>query len=190
MVIEGGKVSARVLAGMDWCVGQDVKVLSMSLGLRGYDPQFQTVMRILAQRGILAVIAIGNEGPQTSRSPGNYVEALSVGALDDKDSVWLDSSSQSLLKPPPPRVVPDVVAPGVGIWSCAVGGGYRQSTGTSMAAPHVAGLAALLWEHKPEATASRIREAIDKSCTRPPSVAQKRGNRGIPDAFKALKLLA
>ena len=189
MVIEGGKVAARVLAGMDWCVGQDIKILSMSLGLRGFDPQFQTIMGLVAQRGILPIIAIGNEGPQTSRSPGNYPEALSVGATDVQDNIWPDSSSQTLLQPVPPRVVPDVIAPGAEIWSSQPGGGYRSASGTSMAAPHVAGLAALLWQKKPEATAAEIREAILNSCVRPAAVVSARGNRGIPDATLALAQL-
>ena len=58
-----------------------------------------------------------------------------------------------------------------------------------MAAPHVAGLAALLWEKKPEATADEIRKAIIQSCVRPTAIVSARGNNGIPDAPKASTLL-
>src|SRR5262249_21353312 len=85
IVIEGGNVIARLLAGMDWAVGLGVRVLSMALGLRGYHPDFLPVTRILRAKGIQPVFAVGNEGPGTSRSPGNYAEALSVGAGDDQD---------------------------------------------------------------------------------------------------------
>lgn len=58
-------------------------------------------------------------------------------------------------------------------------------SGTSMAAPHVSGLAALLMEHKPEATIAEIEKAILDSCQRPPGASTIRANRGIPDAVVA-----
>jgi subtilisin len=58
-----------------------------------------------------------------------------------------------------------------------------------MATPHVAGLAALLMEHKPEATADEVEEAIFRSCTRPAGASTVRVNRGVPDASKALEEL-
>jgi subtilisin len=85
IVIEGGNVLARILAGMDWIIGQGAKVLSMSLGLRGFQEDFLVVTQTIRDRGILPVFAVGNEGPGTSRSPGNYAEALSVGAMDAND---------------------------------------------------------------------------------------------------------
>ncbi|MCC6234164.1 MAG: S8 family serine peptidase, partial [Verrucomicrobiales bacterium] len=82
LVIEGGDVIARVLGGMDWAVGKGVRVLSMSLGIRGFWSDFESVTQTLRDRGVLPVFAVGNEGAGTSRSPGNYAEALSVGAMD------------------------------------------------------------------------------------------------------------
>ena len=94
MVIEGGNVIARVLSGMDWVIEQGARILSMSLGLRGFTPAFQTVVDALRRANVLPVIAVGNEGPNTSRSPGNYVNVLSVGAMDASDQVWDRSCSQ------------------------------------------------------------------------------------------------
>src|SRR5688572_999053 len=82
MVIEGGNIGRRVLAGLDCAVGLEVRVLTMSLGLRGYNPAFLTLTSVIRPRGVLPVFAVGHEGPGTSRSPGHYVEALSVGACD------------------------------------------------------------------------------------------------------------
>ena len=82
MVIEGGQVIDRILAGMDWVIGEGAQILSMSLGLRGFTPAFQTVVTALRNANVLPVIAVGNEGPNTSRSPGNYDTVLAVGAMD------------------------------------------------------------------------------------------------------------
>jgi len=188
MVIEGGNAIARVLAGMDWVIGQGCRILSMSLGFRGYTDDFLILTQTLRARGVLPVFAVGNEGPGTSRSPGNYAEALSIGASGSNDKVASFSSSREFARPADPRV-PDLVAPGVGTISAKPGGGYQQMDGTSMATPHIAGLAALLFQHKPAATIDQVEKAILDSCTLLPGESAQRQNRGIPDAVKALALL-
>jgi subtilisin family serine protease len=188
IVIEGGNVVARVLGGMDWAIGQGVRILSMSLGLRGWWEDFLPVTQILRARNILPVFAVGNEGPGTSRSPGNYSEALSVGAHDRKRRVADFSSSQNFTRSSD-SIVPDLVGPGVDIISARPGGGYQLMDGTSMATPHIAGLAALLMEARPTNTADEIEAAIFKSCRLVPGMTVDRGNRGIPDAIQALALL-
>jgi subtilisin family serine protease len=188
MVIEGGQVIDRILGGMDWVIGEGVRILSMSLGLRGYTPAFQAIVDALRRANVLPVIAVGNEYPNTSRSPGNYANVLSVGAMDASDKVADFSGSQRFNRVDDP-LVPDVVAPGVAILSCVPGGKYEEMDGSSMATPHVAGLAALLLQAKPKATATELEEAILRSCSRPAGMPQARGNRGVPDAAKAFGIL-
>jgi len=185
IVIEGGNAVARVLGGMDWAVGQGVRVLSMSLGFRGYIEDFFPITRILRERNILPVFAVGNEGPGTSRSPGNYAAALSVGAVDEEGAI-ADFSSSQRFKRKKDSIVPDLAAPGVGVISAKPGGGWQAMDGTSMATPHVAGVAALLFQARPDATADQVERAIFRSCTRGPGVPPERGNRGIPHAPRAL----
>jgi subtilisin family serine protease len=187
MVIEGGQVIDRILAGMDWVVGRQAKILSMSLGLRGFTPAFQALTDALRAAGVLPVFAVGNEGPVTSRSPGNYHNVLSVGALDTADEVADFSSSQKFNRPDDP-LVPDIVAPGVGTLSC-VPGGFATMSGTSMATPHVAGLAALMLQAMPSATHGDVEYAILKSCKRPKGMLKDRGNRGVPNGVKAVEKL-
>lgn len=188
VVIEGGDVVARVLAGMDWAVGKKVKVLSMSLGFRGWWDDFESLTDILRARGVLPVFAVGNEGPGTSRSPGNYWQALSVGAIDKQLAVADFSSSQRFRRRRDP-LVPDIVAPGVEIVSAKPGSGYQAMDGTSMATPHIAGVAALLWQAKPRATVNEVETAIFQSCRLAPTMPAERANRGLPDAAAAVKLL-
>ena len=190
IVIEGGDVIARVLGGMDWAVGKGVKVLSMSLGIRGYHEDFRTVTQILRARGVLPVFAVGNEGPGTSRSPGNYPEVLSVGAMDRNEVIADFSSSQQFARTDDP-LVPDLVGPGVDVISAKPGGGggYQSMDGTSMATPHIAGLAALLFQAKPTATPDQVEKAIFDSCQGGPGLPPARANRGFPNAPRALSKL-
>jgi subtilisin len=188
MVIEGGNAVARVLGGMDWAVGLGVNVISMSLGFRGWWEDFIPIVRILRRHQVLPVFAVGNEGPGTSRSPGNYPQPLSVGAMDKDRSVADFSSSQRFQRRRDP-LVPDLIGPGVGVTSAKPGGGWQDMDGTSMATPHIAGLAALLMSAKPKASVGRIERAIFESCTLDPSMPRDRANRGLPDGLKALALL-
>ena len=168
---------ARVLGGMNWAVGKGIRILSMSLGLRGFRDDFEVVTQILRDRNVLPVFAIGNEGAGSSRSPGNYPEALSVGAHDRQGLIADFSSSQRFGRSDDP-LVPDLVAPGVDIISARPGGGFQSMDGTSMATPHVAGLAALLLQAMPNATPDQIEEAIFASCERGPGLPEELANRG------------
>ena len=187
IVIEGGNVIARILGGMDWALSQNVRILNMSLGLRGFFDDFLAVTQILRGRNVLPIFAVGNEGPGTSRSPGNYLESLSVGAHDKNGAAAIFSSSQRFVRENDP-LVPDLVAPAVDVISAKPGGGFQLMSGTSMATPHVAGLAALLLEAKPNATADDIETAIFNSCSLA-GIPAERGNRGFPDAVRAFTAL-
>lgn len=188
IVIEGGDAVARVLAGMDWALGLGARVLNLSLGFRGWWPDFLALTRILRRKGMLPVFAVGNEEAGSSRSPGNYSEALSVGACDRRGRVPAFSSSQRFQRKRDP-IVPDIVAPGVDVISAKPGGGYQAMDGSSMATPHVAGLAALLFQAHPNASVTRVERAIFASCRRPSGMPAERGGRGIPDAQRALDAL-
>lgn len=184
MVIEGGEVIDRILGGMDWIVGEGARILSMSLGLRGYTAAFQVVIDALRAADVLPVVAVGNEYANTSRSPGNYANVLSVGASDRRDRVADFSGSQTFARDDDP-LVPDLVAPGVGVLSCVPGRAYAEMDGSSMATPHVAGLAALLMQADPSAGAGDIEQAILASCRRARTMPLNRANRGVPDAVAA-----
>ncbi len=186
MVIEGGSVTFRILAGLNWVVGMGVRVLNMSLGIPGVANDFLDLTRIVRERGILLIVAAGNDKQGTSRSPGNYSDVVSVGAMNEKDEVASFSSSDLVGQS---RMVPDLVAPGVNVISCTPGGKYLSMDGTSMATPHIAGLACLLFQAKPDATVDKVEEAIFASCQRPASMAPDRANRGIPNGEFALNYL-
>jgi len=189
IVIEGGNVIARLLGGMDWAVSQNVRVLSMSVGIPLSPPlaEFDPILRNLRARNIFPVVAIGNEGPGTSRAPANNTEPISVGAIDQNKVVADFSCSQQFNRTDNPTV-PDLVAPGVDILSASPDGGYQLKDGSSMATPHVAGLAALLFQAQPSATVDDVENAIFSSCVAD-GIPAERGNRGFPDAVRALAAL-
>jgi subtilisin len=184
----GGNPLLRVFSGMEWALEKRVKILNMSLGFTGYSPFFLDVTRRLRQQGVLPVFAIGNEGVGTSRSPGNYAEALSVGACDLSHQVPRFSSSMTFIRPDEPQQ-PNVVAPGKSVVSAKPGGGVSSLDGTSVAAPHVAGVAALLFEARPTASVAELEAAIQSSCTPLPNDSALRFGFGLVDAPAALQAL-
>jgi subtilisin len=186
MVIEGGDVLMRVLTGMEWCLEKKVRVLSMSLGIRGFTPFWLDITKRLRQNGTLPVFAIGNEGPGFSRSPGNYSESVSVGAIDSNDHIASFSSSIKFSRPIEPYQ-PDCVAPGVNVISAKPSGGVQAMDGTSMATPHIAGVAALLFGAYPMATIEQVEKAMLDTCYRLSGENKERYGYGLISPSKALK---
>ena len=130
--------------------------------------------RLLRVRGILTVAAIGNEGPGTSRSPGNYTDVLSVGVSTKNDEVAAYSSSQRMARRTNP-LVPSLVAPGEEVISCVPSGGYSAWSGGSPSCALVAGLAALLFQAKPDASAAEVERAIPRLLQAVPKHAPRAG---------------
>jgi subtilisin len=188
VVSEGGNAVARFLAGMEWALSQNVRVLNMSIGVRPFNDGFLTLLSSVRAAGILPVCAAGNFGAGDSTSPGNYDLVLSVGACDSNLNVIPESSSQVFTRPRDP-IVPDLVAPGFHVLSARPqGGGHQELSGTSQAAAHISGLAALLWQAKPAATVAEIESAIFNSCSLG-TMSNERANRGLPNGPRAYELL-
>lgn len=107
----------------------------------------------LRAAGILSVAAAGNSGPfcaTVSDPPAIHEEAFVAGATDSSNALALFSSRGPVLADGSGRLKPDVAAPGVNVRSSVRGGGYASFSGTSMASPHTAGAAALLWSARPQ----------------------------------------
>nr|WP_180686437.1 S8 family peptidase [Streptomyces gossypiisoli] len=165
-----------ILAGMEWAAEQGADVVNLSLGgmdTPEIDPLEAAVNRLSADKGILFAIAAGNSGPESIGSPGSAEAALTVGAVDDKDTLADFSSTGPRLGDG--AIKPDVTAPGVDTTAAAAKGsaiaqevgenpaGYLTISGTSMATPHVAGAAAILKQQHPDWTYAEIKGALTAS---------------------------
>lgn len=155
---DGSATFAGVLAAMEYATADDdVDVLQMSLGASGTFRGFIAPVRNARAAGSVVVAAAGNDGVNTSSSPANVYDSLAVGAVntDENRTVATFSSGEPIEAVeafgevpddwPERYVVPDVSAPGVAVVSAESGttDGYVRRQGTSMAAPHVSGVAAL-----------------------------------------------
>lgn len=165
MIPGGNGFTSDFIAAMEWAAGDPaVQIVNMSAGIFGFHPELLGATRDLVQVGILPVFAIGNEGRNTSRSPGNYDAPVSVGACDQAKQVASFSGGGSVVIDNLQYSLPDLVAPGVDVFSCVPGGQYRSLDGTSMATPVVAAVAALLLERHPNATNLDLIDAVLSTC--------------------------
>ena len=155
----GSGTDSMILAGIDWALQNECHVISMSLGadVREVHPPYVTAGRRALEQGTLIIAAAGNNAKRPSNDPGfvgapaNSPYIMAVGALD----------SGLQIAPFSARTLPgrggqvDISGPGVKVYSSWPGAQrYNTISGTSMATPHVAGVAALL----AEATGYRARE--------------------------------
>ena len=159
--------AAEIAAAIEAAVRDGMNVINLSLGEPEVEPSRDLVVRALqgaAAAGVVPVVAAGNDfdgfGLGSVGSPANAPSAITVAAAT-KGGVIAPFSSAG----PTPvslRLKPDVTAPGVGIFSSvpARQGTWSQLQGTSMAAPHVAGAAALLKQRHPGWTVAQLKSAL------------------------------
>jgi subtilisin family serine protease len=168
----GTATTAGIHAGFQWLLdpdhdpatadAPDVVVDSWTFANAGCDLSFQPDLRNLRAAGILPVFAAGNGGPLggTSFSPANNAEAFAVGGTDAADVI--DSSSSRGPSACDQEIFPRLVAPGVDVRTTDLYGLYTSVTGTSIAAPQVAGALALLLGALPGSDADRQAAALQR----------------------------
>ncbi len=153
----GGSVSG-ILAALDWLRtnAQRPAVANLSLGA-GYSRALNTAVTTLSDSGVLVAVAAGNDNASACNySPASAAAALTVAASDSTDTRASFSNSGSCV---------DLYAPGVGITSDWYLGGTRAMSGTSMASPHVAGVAALYKATYGDASSSTVAGWINRGAT-------------------------
>ena len=132
------------------------------------DDTFWGVIDNVEAAGVVTIFAAGNEGPEpmTLRSPADRastaLNSFCVGAVNHNMEV-AGFSSRGPSSCNPSQIKPEVVAPGVNIRSSTKGGGFMYMSGTSMAAPYIAGIVALIRQYNPEATVEQIKNAFIQS---------------------------
>lgn len=163
---QGFAYDSDIALAIHYATDMGAKVINMSLGGGGYSESINDATTYAFNNGTLVVAAAGNNGGDASDSyPGAAKYTVSVGALDYTNVRPSFSKSGNRL---------DISAPGVSILStklntqsanCIVGVNYYCLSGTSMASPHVAGVAALIKDNNPSFTPKDLRAALLNSST-------------------------
>lgn len=167
----GSGFDDQILDGIDWAADGGAQVISMSLGSRrkvggAYADPYEAVASHLLDMtpGVLIVAATGNESNRPSYTspvgnPAACPSIYSVGAVDRMHRI----ASFSNCRMDSIGAV-DFVAPGVAVYSARAGGGFVNMSGTSMATPHVAGIAALILEENPSYSAKLAASRLKALC--------------------------
>ncbi|MDQ3041861.1 MAG: S8 family serine peptidase [Acidobacteriota bacterium] len=163
--------------------GVNVRVINASWGSTMYSKALEDAIRAAGEEGILFVAAAGNNGTSNDRSPHypsnyNLPNVISVAALDRNDN--LASFSNFGVK------TVHIAAPGRDILSTWLGDDYREASGTSMATPYVAGVAALILASEPKLSVEKLRERVLKSVDKLAALDGKVESGGRINAGKAL----
>jgi subtilisin family serine protease len=157
----GRTEAANVIAGMDWAIALGCRVISMSIGTFHDEPspEFESTARRALDAGCLVIASAGNASSRAVFQPANAASIMAVGAVDNWLRVARFSAGESTRVNGPDV---DILAPGVQVYSTVPGSAYAFRDGTSMAAAHVAGIAAL-WA---EAEGLRGRALWQRLCER------------------------
>ena len=153
---EGYGYISDIIAGIRWAADNDADVINLSLGGGGYSQTMADAVAYASDLGSVVVMAAGNNGGQSPIYPAAHAEnhGIAVGAVDQDKSLAGFSNRAGL------TFLDYVTAPGVGIFSSTPNGNYDYYSGTSMASPHVAGIAALLKSHDESLTPESIENLI------------------------------
>ena len=162
---KGSGYYSWIASGITWATNNGAKVISMSLGGSSGSSTLENAVNYAWNNGVVVVAAAGNNGNTAPSYPAYYANCIAVAATDQTDAKASFSTYGSWV---------DVAAPGVSIYSTlpnhsnSIGTvNYGYLSGTSMATPHVAGLAALVWSTTSYGTSntsvrSRIQSTADK----------------------------
>jgi subtilisin family serine protease len=179
----GSGTSASVAAGITYAVRRGAKVVSLSLGSPSYSSTIENAVITARNAGVLVVAAAGNDSQNTDVYP-NYPSALTqdnilaVAASTSSDSFAYFSNYGATSV--------DLAAPGDSILSTYISGQYAYASGTSMATPHVAGMAALLLAVNPNLSYSSLRSILIGTVDTIPSMTGKLVSGGRANLYKAV----
>ncbi|WP_170322893.1 S8 family serine peptidase [Acrocarpospora macrocephala] len=205
-IFPGGRLSDLIEA-LDYCIDKEIDVINLSLGTKEFSPLVAAKLEEARNAGVACIVAAGNDGGPVN-FPGNMPTVLAVAAIGRTDTFPSDSAHADVIRPPQtaegyfspaftcfgPEI--DLCAPGVAILSAIPPDEYAAWDGTSMAAPHVTGLAALIVAHhgdfqgqyrtRDARRVERLFDILKSSCTPLNLGDPYRTGAGLPDAMRAL----
>ena len=151
--------TSDIISAVRWAADNGAHVINLSLGVSGYSQAMADAISYASGRGSVVVMAAGNSGGMAPEYPAAHAidHGIAVGAVDSNRSFAGFSNRAGSTQ------LDYVTAPGVNIYSAVPGGGYDTFNGTSMATPHVAGVAGLLKSHDGSLSASAIEDLLTGS---------------------------
>jgi thermitase len=180
---DGSGFLSGAIEAINYATIMKAQVINMSSGVGEFSQAMSDAIKAAQNAGILFVAAAGNTGVDadtTPSYPASYAlpNVISVAATDNQDrlATFSDYGIQTI----------HLAAPGVDIYSTILGGKYATYSGTSMAAPLVSGVAALLLSQEPTLSVSAIKDRLMKSSDPIPSLHRKVISQGRLNAYNAL----
>jgi subtilisin family serine protease len=175
----GEGTDATVASGIRWAVDHGADIVTMSLGVEGISSTLNNAINYASNHGVVLVAASGNSGSSDVSYPAANPKVIAVGAIDNTEHPATFSNYGTGL---------DVMAPGSSIYSTMTGSGYQYLSGTSTAAPYVAGIAALLLTVNPVLTPEQVGQTINSTATDIRTTGyDEYSGWGIVDAFRAVE---
>ena len=153
--------TSDIISAVRWAADRGADVINMSLGGGGYSQAMADAISYATGQGSVVVMAAGNSGGSSPDYPAAHAinQGIAVGAVDQNRALAGFSNRAGSTE------LDYVTAPGVNIYSAVPGGGYSNANGTSMAAPHVAGVAGLLKGHDRNLSPSSIEDLLTGSAS-------------------------
>jgi len=184
----GSGYSSLTISAVQGCVDQGANVISLSLGsTRGSRTESQFYEDLYTDQDILFIAAAGNSGNTAYSYPASYPFHVSVASLEEGNRRDPDIHKSSFSQY---NDQVEVAAPGSGVYSTIPDNSYGTKSGTSMATPHVAGVAGLLWMYFPDCTNKQIRHVIDATSSPLDGACDVNTGFGLVQAKDAYELLA
>lgn len=180
-ILEGGGVVSDATRALEYALLMGAKISNNSWYASVPDEALEAMLAQALARGHLFVAAAGNDGTDGPVYPASLglPNILAVAATDNRDQLAPFSSYSTTGKV-------HLGAPGVDIWSCQSRNRYASLSGTSVAAPFVAGVAGLVWSRYPDWTLEQVRARILATVRPLPSLAGRTLTGGLVDAEAAL----
>lgn len=179
----GRGTTSDAIVGIEYAVKSGAKIINCSFGTSGKSEALHDAVKFAKKKNALLVVAAGNSSENIDKSPeypaafnDDNILAVAASTSQDKLASFSNFGDDEV----------DVAAPGDDIRSTYLGGGYRVLSGTSMAAPFVAGVAALMKKQESDADYSDLRYAITHKVDKPPALDGKVAHDGRLNARKAL----
>ncbi|MGH2317117.1 S8 family peptidase [Planococcus sp. SE5232] len=151
---EGYAYTSDLIHGIEHAMAANVDIINMSLGSYNYSKAMDQAIQKAHKQGIVIVAAAGNDGTRNAHYPSSLANVISVGAVTSNDTSSLFSNKGPTI---------DVTAPGTDVYSSLPGNLFGPLSGTSMAAPIVSGVAALIKADQPSLSNKEIEDRIFSS---------------------------